>query len=166
MPAASSKKSPAKKGPVRDIALKTPKEEESFTVHRIHSSEVPEVEPLEQDSYQDSYAEPTDYVEQGSEQEAEPEQYFEEPASPAIQDQEPRDTVKVNFRKFVQLVASHDLEEVLKNNENENVILSSNLLTELAGAHDEEKEGRKTPIILLVGLAMGFVLAYILFSSK
>lgn len=165
MPATSSKKKSSKKGPVRDIALKFQKEEDAFSVHRIQSADIPEVEPLEQDSYANVYAdEDEDYAEE-TEEEEDVDPSVEEPAA-AVQEQEPKETVKVNFRKFVQLIASHDLEETLKNNENETVVLSSNLLTELAGAHDEGKEGKRTPIILLVGLAMGFVLAYILFSSK
>ncbi len=164
MPPAASKKKTVKKSPVRDIALKSSHEEEAFSVHRIHEDDVPEVEPLDQASFVNPYADEDLYAD-GQDEEVE-EDSDVPPSAPILVQQEPKEIVKVNFRKFVQLIASHDLEEVLKNNEQENVVLSSNLLTELAGAHDEGKEGRKTPVILLVGLAMGFVLAYILFSGK
>ena len=41
--------------------------------------------------------------------------------------------------------------------------MSSNLLTELAGSVDQKGE-RKTPVIFLVGLAIGVVITYILIS--
>lgn len=80
-------------------------------------------------------------------------QVFEEAA--------PRDLVKVKFAKFVQLVTSRDCADVIDANLDEDVVMSSNLLTELAGAHDEREE-KKIPLVFLVGLAIGVVLTYIL----
>lgn len=69
--------------------------------------------------------------------------------------------MKVRFAKFVQLVSTRDCSDVVNANPDEEVVISSNLLTELAGAHDEREE-KKIPLVFLVGLAIGVVLTYIL----
>ncbi len=74
-----------------------------------------------------------------------------------------KELIRVNFAKFVQLVASRDFMSVLERNKDEDVIMSSNLLAELAGAVDQKGE-KKTPVIFLVGLAIGVVITYILIS--
>ncbi len=79
------------------------------------------------------------------------------------EDPTPKEIVKVNFGKFVQLVASHDFTQVIAEHPNEDLIISSNLLTELAGSQDKGGE-RKIPLVFLVGIAIGVVLTYILFS--
>jgi len=76
----------------------------------------------------------------------------------------PKDFIKVKFSKFVQLVSSRDYMEILERNKDENIILSSNLLTELAGSIDEKSE-KRVPVIFLVGLAIGIVLTYILINK-
>lgn len=76
---------------------------------------------------------------------------------------EPRDLIKVKFEKFVQLVATKDFLSILERNKNEDVILSSNLLTELASAVEEKGE-RKSPVIFLVGLAIGVIVTYLLIN--
>lgn len=75
----------------------------------------------------------------------------------------PKDLIKVKFEKFVQLVASKDFLSVLERNKNEDIVLSSNLLTELASA-TEEKSERKSPVIFLVGLAIGVIITYLLIN--
>lgn len=74
-----------------------------------------------------------------------------------------KDLIKVKFEKFVQLVATRSFVDVLEKNKNEDLIMSSNLLTDLAGAVEEKTE-KKTPIIFLVGLALGIALTYLLFN--
>lgn len=75
---------------------------------------------------------------------------------------EPGEKVKVKFEKFVQLVATHDFEGVMKGHANEDIILSTNLLTDLANAHEEEPtQSRKTPIIFIVGIIIGVAVAYL-----
>lgn len=76
---------------------------------------------------------------------------------------EPKDYIKVKFDKFVQLVASRDFLSVLEQNRDEEIVMSSNLLTELAGAVEEKSE-KKTPVIFLVGLAIGVVITYLLIN--
>lgn len=72
------------------------------------------------------------------------------------------DYVKVKFGKFVQLVASHDFEEVIKARGEEDVLVGSNLLTDLANAHEERSdETRKLPVMFLVGIILGIIITYL-----
>ena len=76
---------------------------------------------------------------------------------------EPGEKIKVNFSKFVQLVASHDFEDVLKKHAHEDIILSTNLLTDLANSHEEVViEKPKSPLFLILGIVIGVVVTYIL----
>lgn len=159
----SQKKTSKRGGAVRDITVKRMKssDDEGFKVHHIHSdmSDAPTVEPLvtraalrnETQSVQDEVEEALASIDDvpGMDKEQD------------IGDVEPRDYVKVKFTKFIQLVTSRDCSDVVDANPDEDVVISSNLLTELAGAHDEREE-KKIPLVFLVGLAIGVVLTYIL----
>ncbi len=185
----TAKKSSSKRTAMRDIAIKKPKEEESFTVHRITSKvETPTIEPLRNNDFQqnavyedDTYEDRSGFnqsqeIENAIEEAMPSDDFFnqvdsmhdqDEPVatlSTVQEDPEPKDFVRVKFAKFVQLVASHDFDEVVQNNANEDVVLSSNLLTDLAGAHDEREE-KKVPLVFLIGLAIGVVLTYILLTK-
>ena len=75
---------------------------------------------------------------------------------------EPGEMIKVKFSKFVQLVATHDFEEVLKTYGDENVIVNTNLLTDLANAHEEvEPADRKIHMFFLIGIILGIVATYL-----
>lgn len=75
---------------------------------------------------------------------------------------EPGEKVKVKFEKFVQLVATHDFEGIMQNHADEDIILSTNLLTDLANAHEEApRETKKLPIIFIVGILLGVVITYL-----
>jgi len=76
----------------------------------------------------------------------------------------PKDTIKVKFGTFVGLIANHDMEDVVAANVNKEIIMDSNLLTELASSRDRREE-RKIPLVFLVGIAIGVVLTYIFFST-
>ncbi len=76
---------------------------------------------------------------------------------------EPKELIKVKFEKFVQLVATKDFFSVLERNKNEDIVMSSNLLTELASAVEEKGE-KKSPVIFLVGLAIGVIVTYLLIN--
>lgn len=78
---------------------------------------------------------------------------------------EPRDLIKVKFEKFVQLVATKDFLTILEKNKDEDVVISSNLLTELASAVEEKSE-KKSPVIFLVGLAIGVIITYLLLNHR
>ena len=81
---------------------------------------------------------------------------------------EPGEIVKVKFDKFVQLVATHDFEEVMKRHEGEDIILSTNLLTDLANAHEEGEEvsSKKVPIFFIVGILLGVFITYYLIRLR
>jgi hypothetical protein len=76
--------------------------------------------------------------------------------------------VKVKFEKFVQLVATHDFEEVMKKHGDDDIILNSNLLTDLASAHQDEEDGfgKKLPLILVIGVVIGIVVTYLILTYK
>jgi hypothetical protein len=76
----------------------------------------------------------------------------------------PKDIIRVKFGSFVQLVANRDMEEMIELNGDQELIMSSNLLTELASVNDRREE-KKIPIVFLVGIAIGVVLTYIFFST-
>lgn len=69
--------------------------------------------------------------------------------------------VKVKFSNFVQLVANHNYEEIITKNEEEEVIISSDVLADLANAHEQEEE-RRIPAIFIIGVVLGIVVTYIL----
>ena len=78
-------------------------------------------------------------------------------------DREPGEQVRVKFDKFVQLVATHNFEEVLKNHADEDIIMNSNLLMDLASAHeDQEEDPKRQPMLIGIGVIIGVVIAYIL----
>lgn len=76
---------------------------------------------------------------------------------------EPSDYVKVRFTKFVQLVATHNFEQAMKEHGDEDVIVPTNLLTDLANAHEEapQENKKKLPLIFLVGIVIGIIVTYI-----
>jgi hypothetical protein len=170
----SKKPSTKKATALRDIALKKNLHEDSFTVHRIkpedqltpHVHQNHEADFLEKKSIE---LEIDHDLPRNSRESIFPAFSLNAPVTPArveTQDPapEPKELIKVKFPQFVKLVASHDFDEVIKNNEQEEVVLSSNLLTDLAASHDE-REGRKVPLVFLVGLAIGVVLTYILITK-
>ncbi len=70
--------------------------------------------------------------------------------------------VKLTFGRFVKLVANHSFEDVVERNEEEEVILSTNLLTDLANARRFSPDTRG-PLMVLGGLLIGILLGYFLF---
>lgn len=75
-----------------------------------------------------------------------------------------KDLIKVKFSTFVSLIANRDLEDVFESNSDQQIIMNSNLLTELASSKDR-REDKKIPIVFLIGIAIGIVLTYIFFST-
>jgi hypothetical protein len=73
------------------------------------------------------------------------------------------DYVKITFDRFVALVANHSFLEVVERNKNEEVILSTNLLTDLANARRFSPNTR-TPLLVLGGIVVGIFLSYFLFK--
>ena len=74
----------------------------------------------------------------------------------------PYDKVKVKFDKFVNLVATHAYQEIFDKHQNEDVIISTDLLTDLANAHEEKDDGKKVPMVFIVGIILGVAVAWII----
>ncbi len=76
------------------------------------------------------------------------------------------DKVKIKFDKFVNLIATHAYEDVVRKHADDDVIISTDLLADIANAHDEEESdtGHKIPMIFIIGIALGIALTYILFK--
>lgn len=70
--------------------------------------------------------------------------------------------VKVKFEKFVNLVASHAYEEVFDKHRDESVIISTDLLTDLANSHEEKGGESKLPLIFVVGIVLGIGITWLL----
>lgn len=78
----------------------------------------------------------------------------------------PNDKVKIKFDKFVNLIATHAYEDIVQKHSEDDVIISTDLLADIANAHDEEEtdSGHKVPLIFVIGIALGIALTYILFK--
>lgn len=164
MKVAQKKASAKRGGAVRDITVKRVKQDDSFRVHRIEDA--PSVEPLMEHHQLSSASTNDDFDSSFDQEEQEVEEVLEEATrtEQTAADVEPRDFVRVKFPKFVQLISSRDCSEVVNANGDEDIVMSSNLLTELAGTHDEKGE-KKIPLVFLVGLAIGVVLTYFLIAK-
>ncbi len=79
-----------------------------------------------------------------------------------IEEREPGDLVRVRFDKFVQLVATHNFEEVLKNHAEEDIVMNSNLLMDLASAHEDVDDSKKQSMMIGAGILIGLVVAMVL----
>jgi hypothetical protein len=72
------------------------------------------------------------------------------------------DYVKLTFGRFVTLVANHSFEDVVERNKDEDVILSTNLLTDLANSRRFSPNTRG-PLMVLGGILLGIILGYFVF---
>lgn len=84
--------------------------------------------------------------------------------SAPIEEREPGELVKVRFDKFVQLVATHNFEQVLKDHAEEDIVMNSNLLMDLASAHEDTDDSKKQSMMIGVGVMIGLVVALVLFK--
>lgn len=75
---------------------------------------------------------------------------------------DPSDYVKITFDRFVTLVANHSFVEVVERNKDEEVIMSTNLLTDLANARRFAPNTRG-PLMILGGILVGILFGYFLF---
>lgn len=168
---------------VRDIKPQNKPTRNSFTVRHVQPEDAPTVEPLAEDQNDNNVHFHIEKVENTYPNQPEPstmeedfsadEPLEEAPApqtdiTPAvmrnIEEIPPKETIKVKFSKFVTLVANHDFTDVVNANPDEEIIISSNLLTELASGADRKGE-KKIPLVFVIGIAIGVVLTYILFST-
>lgn len=72
--------------------------------------------------------------------------------------------VKISFGKFIRLVASHSFLDIVEQNQDEEIIVSSNLLSDLANAH-HQPEMKKVPVAFFVGIILGLVVAYLILAT-
>jgi hypothetical protein len=78
----------------------------------------------------------------------------------------PASKVKVKFDKFITLVATHTYEDILRKNADEDVIISTNLLTDLANAHEESNEGgKKLPFLFVIGILLGVAITWVILKT-
>lgn len=70
--------------------------------------------------------------------------------------------VKITFDRFVTLAANHSFIDVVESNKDEEIIMSTNLLTDLANARGISPKTRG-PMLVLLGVAVGVFIAYFIF---
>lgn len=75
------------------------------------------------------------------------------------------DKIKLKFDKFVNLIATHAYEDIFDEHADDDIIISTNLLTDLANAHAEKKDN-KMPLIFIIGAILGVALTWLFFSLK
>lgn len=177
-PGATKRTVKSKSTSVRDIKPAKKKGVE-FVVKEIEDDDIPVAEPLLEDMQEESDFE-VNKVEMDIDYEPkrppninvqpvkdEKEEEKTEPSRTEVErvdESSAREFVKVRFGTFVNLIANRDLEEVFDANAEQQIIMNSNLLTELACTKDRREE-RKIPIVFLVGIGIGVVLTYIFFST-
>lgn len=79
------------------------------------------------------------------------------------QPKEPDNKVKVKFEKFVNLIANHAFEDVIDKHAHQEIIISTDLLTDLANA-SEDKSGPKWLLVLILGIVIGG--AFVFYFAK
>lgn len=75
----------------------------------------------------------------------------------------PSDYVRITFDRFVALVANHAFLDVVERNKDEEVILSTNLLTDLANAR-RFAPNPKPYLMVAAGIFAGIFLGYLFFQ--
>lgn len=75
----------------------------------------------------------------------------------------PSDYVRITFDRFVALVANHAFLDVVERNKDEEVILSTNLLTDLANAR-RFAPNPKPYLMVAAGVFGGIFLGYLFFQ--
>ncbi len=94
--------------------------------------------------------------------------FFRPTASDVSSDLKSTNLVRVRFDKFISLISRYDLDSALVNFMGQEVIISTDLLADLANPPemDEEKvEEKKFPfLILLTGIVFGVFLTWLIFK--
>jgi hypothetical protein len=73
------------------------------------------------------------------------------------------DLIQITFDRFVTLVANHSFLEVVEKNKDQKVIISANLLTDLANARRYSNRP-KGSLVAVAGVVLGVLLGYFLFT--
>ncbi len=88
---------------------------------------------------------------------------FDRSVSVVDVDEVTRNKVKISFAKFVNLVANHAYEEVVERHVDSDVIISTDLLADLANAR-EDKDDKKYPLLIL-GAILGAVVVWFILKQ-
>lgn len=141
---------------LRKLMARTKK---SKSIDGPKKSEEKEKKPLSLKEEEDTFV--VHNIEEGEEEETEPAILRES----TVVTEEPKvaEKVVVKFSNFVNLVANHNYEDVIQKNQDEEVIMSSDLLADLANAHEQEEE-RRIPAIFIIGVVLGVIITYILLT--
>ncbi len=78
----------------------------------------------------------------------------------------PSNKVKVKFDKFVNLIATHAYQEIFDKHIDEDVIISTDLLADLANAHEEKDDGKKIPAYFFIGIVLGVFVTWLILKSN
>jgi len=73
----------------------------------------------------------------------------------------PSSKVKIKFDKFVNLVITHAYDDIVDKYMDEDVVISTDLLADLANSHEDDSD-RKLPIMFLMGIVLGIVVTWFL----
>lgn len=72
--------------------------------------------------------------------------------------------ISIKFPKFIQLVATHDFDEIMERHKYEDVLITSDLLVDLAGSTPVVEEVQESKFSwIFLGLMLGMVCASIVF---
>lgn len=71
--------------------------------------------------------------------------------------------VKVKFEKFANLVVTHAYEEIIDEHRDDDVIISTDLLADLANAHEEPSD-KRIPLMFVLGGVIGVIITWFLIS--
>ena len=80
-------------------------------------------------------------------------------ASAELGNLQPGEKVKVKFDKFLALVVNHTSDQIFEKYMGEDIIMSADLLADLAGTQ-EEKKTKKTPLIFVLGIVLGILVTW------
>jgi hypothetical protein len=78
----------------------------------------------------------------------------------------PSDKVKVKFDKFVNLIATHAYQEIFDKHLDDDVIISTDLLTDLANAHEDKEDGKKIPTFFVIGIVLGVIVTWFILKAN
>ena len=73
------------------------------------------------------------------------------------------DKVKVKFDKFVNLIVNYQYEDGFDRHRGEDIIISADLLTDLASSQEEKKD-RRVALIFIGGIVLGVAAAWLIFK--
>lgn len=145
------KKKTAKKQ-VIDLQNLDSSEEVGFEVHHLENDhdESEEIDDQTEDSVEED-----EVIDDDSRMKAVP------VSDEELKNLNPTSKVKVRIDRFVNLIATHKYEEVIDDHINEEIVISTDLLADLANAHEDHGE-RRFLWYFLLGLAVGVLLFWIL----